>query len=239
VNTPLLNHRAERLFRCRLKAIVPENACASATNAIVVEGPGKRGETVQVCADPECELHSRPNHRAEDEEARRMREEERNRRELERDRIREANRRLLDTVLGQIPAALTRDDYQMLVFAAIDRLEYEDWEAITERHGIDADESQEPDAASFELRKKAQEAKEPQLIRMLIEIALLRSGYSDEKLGPTDALVLTADRYAKGRRTQKARSKEAKCAKAKQQPKRRVTQASGSTKKSARKGGAA
>jgi hypothetical protein len=85
----------------------------------------------------------------------------------------------------------------MLVFAAIDRLEYEDWEAITDRYQIDTDESREPDAVGFELRNnRVKEATEAQLIRMLVELALLRSGYSDEALEPSDPLVSAARRYS-------------------------------------------
>ena len=61
------------------------------------------------------------------------------------------------------------------MFATIDRLQYEDWDAI--------------------LRKKAQEATEPQLIRMVMELALLPSGYSEEPLEPTDPLASAARRY--------------------------------------------
>jgi ParB family chromosome partitioning protein len=221
------------LTRHEYKAVEPAKPCEKATDAIVVEGPGKRGEVVQVCADPECGVHGTPNHEAEDEEAERQREEERTRRERERNQNREANRLLLDSVLKKVPATLTREDYQMLVFAAIERLEYEEWESMIERHQIGADESQEPDAAEIELRRKAQEATEPLLIRMLIEMTLLRSGYSEEKLEPTDPLILAAARYAK------AKPKAAKCAKRKAQPKARKAQPTATGKKSARKGGAA
>ena len=44
---------------------VHQAQCSKATTAIVVEGPGKRGEIVQVCADPECEIHGKPNFRKE------------------------------------------------------------------------------------------------------------------------------------------------------------------------------
>jgi hypothetical protein len=162
-----------------------------------------------------------------------LREEERNHREEERKQNREANRRLLDSALRNVPATLTRDDVQMLVFAAIERLEYEEWEAMIEQHEIDADESQEPDAVGIELRKKAQEATEPQLIRLLIEMALLGSGYSEETLDPTDPLVRAAARYAK------TKPKATKCAKRKARPKPRKTQTTATAKKSTIKGGAA
>ena len=178
--------------------IVPPNKpCTNGTSAIVVEGPGKRGEVVQICADPKCEVHGKPDHRAEQEAAAKARQEEWRRRELEAQKNRTNNRRLLDDVLKNAPATLTRDDYRMLVLASIERLDCDDWEAITERHGIETDETSEPDAARFELNKKVQKAPEAQLIRMLIEIALLPSGNSDEELPPTDILVTTAARYAR------------------------------------------
>ncbi|HKD04877.1 MAG TPA: ParB/RepB/Spo0J family partition protein [Bryobacteraceae bacterium] len=181
-------------------------------------------------AEPVGEAHAAPARTAEDERADRAREQERARWEEERLQNRESNRQLLDSVLTRIPPTLTRDDYQMLVFAAIERLEYEDWAALAERHDIKTDDSREPDAAEMALYKKAEEATELQLVRMLIELGLLRSGYSDEKLDPTDPLIRAAARYAKAKR------QHAKCA-GRKTPSRRNT-AKASAKKSIRKGGA-
>lgn len=102
---------------------------------------------------------------------------------------------MLDAVLAAVPKSLTRDDYEMLVVAAIERLEYEVFDAACERYNIDTDEVQEPDAAAFELRKRAQGATEAQLVRMLVELALLPSGFSDERLLPHDPLASAAARY--------------------------------------------
>ena len=143
----------------------------------------------------------------------REREEERSRRVLEQETNKQNNRRLLDMVLDNLPTTLTRDDYQMLVFAAIDRLEYEDWEVITERYRMDANESEEPDAMTLELRKRAEEAGESLLVHMLVEFALLRSGYSDEVLEQDDPLASAARRYSsrpQSKRTPKP--KAIKCA---------------------------
>jgi len=134
--------------------------CSKATDAIVVEGPGKPGEIVQVCADPECETHGKPNYRAEQEAAAHQREADWTRQQQQREKNRENNRRLLDRVLEKIPKVLTRDDLEMLVFAAIDRLDFEDWDAVCERYQIETDDVQEPEAAAFELRKKAQASTE-------------------------------------------------------------------------------
>jgi len=142
-------------------------------------------------------------------------------------------------VLDCILRTLTRADYETLVFATIDRLEYEDWDAICDRYRIDTDQAREPDAAAFELRQKAQEATEPLLIRMLMELALLPSGYSEEALEPLDPLAGTARRYGISLTEKKnAKPKTAKCsAKAKpsrthSKPKASLKSATKATKKS-------
>jgi hypothetical protein len=207
-----------------------------------VEGPGKRGEIVHVCADPECEVHGKPNYRAEQEAAERERQKASKRQQEQQQKNRLNNRRLLDAVLDRIPKTLTRDDYETLVFATIDRLQHEDWDAICEHYHINTDEMREPDAAGFELRKKAQDATEPQLIHMLMELTLLPSGYSEESLEPTDPLASAARRYnvsltAKKNPKTKAGPKAKNARKhSKAKPATGVTKA---TKKIARKGGAA
>ncbi len=227
----------------------PKQQCSQATPAIVVEGPGQRGELVQVCTDPECEVHGKPDHRAEQEAATREREEQWKRQQQQRQKNQESNRRLLDAVLQNVPKILTRADYEMLVFSAIDGLDYEDWDAIIERYNIDTEEQHEPDAAAFELRKKAQKATEPELIRMLVEFTLLPSGYSDEVLEPTDPLASAARRYNVSMTPKKAaKPKAAKCAtnkkaqdNSKQARKPKATPSANKAvkKTSAQKGGAA
>ena len=169
--------------------------CSTATSAIVVEGPGKRGEIIQVCADSTCAVHGKPNHRAEQENITRQRQEEWQARQQERAANQEKNRQLLDSVLGQIPEVLKRADFETLLFAVVERLESDDWEAIAERYKIDTDDFQEPDAAAFELRKKAESATDSQLVSMLFELALLPFGYSEEPLEFTNPLASAARRY--------------------------------------------
>ncbi|HJT71303.1 MAG TPA: ParB/RepB/Spo0J family partition protein [Terriglobales bacterium] len=221
-----------------------QSHCSKATAAIVVEGPGKRGELVQICADPECEVHGKPNFRVEQEAAQRERQEEWKRHEEERQKNRDHNRRLLDAVLNCIPKKLARADYETLVFAIIDRLQYEDWDAVCDYYNIDTDEAREPDAAAFELRKKTRQATEPQLVRMLMELALLPSGYAEEALEPLDPLASTARRYGVSLAA-KPKAKAAKCS-AKATPPRTHSRpkatSKGNTKattKVAAKGGAA
>jgi len=219
--------------------------CSRATDAIVVEGPGKRGELVHVCADPDCEVHGKPNFRAEQEAAERERQKEWKQREEQRQKHRDHNRRLLDAVLEHIPKTLTRADYELLVVATVDRLQYEDWEAVCDRYGIDTDETREPDAAAFELRKKAKEATEAQLVRMLMELALLPSGYSDEPLEPIDPLASAARRLGVSLAAKNGKSPASKCGskakhpRASAKPKTRMKAATKIAKRATAKGGAA
>ena len=151
----------------------------------------------------------------------------------------------MNAVLDCIPKTLTRADYETLVFATIDRLQYEDWDAICDWYSINTDETREPDAAGFELRKKAQEATEAQLVRMLMELALLPSGYSDEALEPLDPLASAARRYGVSLTPKKkAKPKAAKCVSKAKRPrshsKRKANPKTTKTaKKAAAKGGAA
>jgi len=222
-----------------------QSPCSRATDAIVVEGPGKRGELVHVCADPDCEIHGKPNFRAEQEAAERERQKEWKQREEQRQKHRDHNRRLLDAVLEHIPKTLTRADYELLVVATIDRLQYQDWEAVCDRYGIDTDETREPDAAAFELRKKAKEATEPQLVRMLMELALLPSGYSDEPLESIDPLASAARRLGVSLTSKNGKSPASKCGskakhpRASAKPKRRMKATTKIAKRATAKGGAA
>jgi ParB family chromosome partitioning protein len=221
--------------------------CSKATSAIVVEGPGKRGEVVHVCADPECEVHGKPNYRAEQEAAERERQKAWKRQQEQQQKNRENNRRLFDAVLDRLPKTLTRDDYETLVVATIERLRYEEWDAVCERYNMNTDEVREPDAASFELRKRAQEATELQLIRMLMELALLSSGWSEEPLEHNDPLASAARRYDVALTAKKMpKMKRAKGAKgngvrkpSKAKPGRNRAAKGKTTKKTARAGGAA
>jgi hypothetical protein len=219
--------------------------CSKGTSAIVVEGHGKRGELVHVCADPDCEVHGKPNSRAEQEAAERERQKEWKRQEERRQKHRDHNRRLLDPVMERIPKTLTRADYELLVNATIDRLQYEDWDAICDRYCINTDETREPDAAAFELRKKVTEATEPQLVRLLMELALLPSGYSDEPLEPINPLASAARRLGVSLTAKNGKSPASKCGskakhpRASAKPKTRVKATTKTAKRATAKGGAA
>jgi hypothetical protein len=69
--------------------------------------------------------------------------------EQEQRKARESNCRLLDAVLDALPKSLARDDYEMLVVAAIERLEYEALDAACERYKIETDEERRRARTAF------------------------------------------------------------------------------------------
>jgi hypothetical protein len=169
--------------------------CEHATKGIVVEGPGKRGEIVQICANSECPIHGMPNYRAEQEAVNRHREEEWRLRQEQQRKITAKNLRLFEAVLAKAPRKLAKADLEMFACTAIRRLEYEHLDILAERHGVKADQRTDDDAVQAQLCGKAQAASEPELIRMLVEIALLPSGYSHAELNSEDPLSDAARRY--------------------------------------------
>jgi hypothetical protein len=185
------------LTRNEYAVVEPEDTqrCAG-TPAIVVEGPGRRGEVLQVCVDSDCAVHGRPNHREAQEAEAQARAAEWKERQAERERNREKNLQLLNSTLKIAPKSLTRADYELLVLALLKRLEYDEVDEVCARSGIEVDQEREPDYANAALAERARQLTEPQLIGMLLELALLPSGMSDEELEPTDLLVLTAERYS-------------------------------------------
>jgi hypothetical protein len=208
--------------------------CARATRAIVVEGPGKRGEVIQVCADPECEIHGKPNYKAEKEAIDRQREEDWNRQQEQRRTTAEKNRRLFDAVLAKVPRCLSKADFEMLVIATIDRVELEHLDAVCEWYRFDTDEVRDGESLQAQLRAKARVATEPELTRMLVGLTLLPSGNSCEELSPDDPLAGAARRYGVNSRN----NKPTKQRKGKTTP---VTKVNGKTpgKRTAKREGAA
>jgi hypothetical protein len=197
-----------------------EILCGSAATGIVVEGQ-HLGKTVQICADPECTVHHAPRREAEEE-----RDEEYERAAEERRKNLADNQALLDSVLSKAPAVLTSADHEMIIAAWLHVLEYEDSERLCERRQIEvADvEAEEDYRATF--AKHVAGLSDAEIARFLIELALIRSGYSAKALDEADPVRAAAQRYS---RTTKATAR--KPAKAKKKTKAKQTKA--------RKGGAA
>ena len=197
-----------------------EVVCESTPTGIVVEGQ-HLGKTIQICADPECPVHHAPRREAEEE-----RDEEYERAAEERRKHLAENQSLLDSVLAKAPAVLTRADHEMIIAAWLDVIEYEDSERLCERHQIDAAEVEAEDGYRVTFAKHVAGLSDADVVRFLIELALIRSGYCSTVLAETDPLRVAAQRYARP-----ALRKAAKKSKTKTQPK--------SKRLKSRKGGAA
>ncbi len=188
------NKESEVLTRNDYTVIEPSapNRCPRATAAVVVEGPGKRGEIVTVCADPSCPIHGKVDEQAEREEAIQHRQEEWRKAQEARAQQRAQNRELLDSVLSRQPAELGREDLQMIAMWMLERLDGEEIDVAAERNGINVDGE---DAPELELSNKIQDAGVEDLAGLLRLFTLCPSALRDEALADSDSLVLADRRY--------------------------------------------
>jgi hypothetical protein len=121
------------------------------------------------------------------------------------------NRQLLDEVVKKAPAALKRADFEMLVLAFIESRSIDDFEALAEQYEIDTEKVRTDQDLADLLRKEATSMTEQQLVRTLIELALLPFGHSYKELSADSPLVLAAKRYGASVLKQKAAAQK-KCA---------------------------
>ncbi len=214
------NKESEVLTRNDYTVIEPSapNRCPRATAAVVVEGPGKRGEIVTVCADPSCPVHGKADEQAEREEAIQQRQEEWRKAQEVREQQRAQNRELLDSVLSRKPAELSREDFQMIAMWMLERLDGEEIELAAERNGINVD---GVDAPELELSSKIKDAGDEDLRKLLVLFALCPSALSDEPLAETDALAIANRRY--GSRPMKTKRSNSQRLKVIAKSKRRVS----------------
>jgi len=168
-----------------------EIVCGSAATGIVVEGQ-HLGKTVQICADPECPVHHAPRRQAEEE-----RDEEYERQAEERRNNLAENQALLDSILAKAPAVLTRADYEMIIAAWLEVIEYEDAERLCERHGIETSDVEIEEDYRATFAQHVSKLSDAEVARFLIELALIRSGYSSAQLEASDPLRMTAERYSR------------------------------------------
>jgi hypothetical protein len=130
------------------------------------------------------------------------------------------------------------------VLAFIESLSTDNFEALAEQYKIDTEKVRTDQELADLLRKKTRGMTEQQLVRTLIELALLPFGHSYKELSADNPLVLAAKRYGASVPKEK-RAAQKKCApspKAKQtmpRPSKQAKPVNAPTAKSARKGGAA
>jgi ParB family transcriptional regulator, chromosome partitioning protein len=204
--------------------------CESAATGIVVEG-NQVGRTVQICANAECPIHHAPQQQAREE-----REEEYERVLAERRKNLAQNRELLDSVLSKVPAVLGRPDHEMMIAAWMESLDYEDFERLCERHQIPYEETHLEEDIRELFRQYLSKLADTDVSRFLMELALLPSGYSSNKLEETDRLLVAAKLYDRPRQ----RLPTVTVNKGKQKSKSRVPEKNRRNRKQmAAKGGAA
>ncbi|HEX3684950.1 MAG TPA: ParB/RepB/Spo0J family partition protein [Bryobacteraceae bacterium] len=171
-----------------------EQPCKHMARAIVVEG-GKRGELLDVCADTACAVHNAPTNRTTETERKQQQQQSKQEQEL-RDKAHRQNRELLDAVVKKAPATLKRADFQMLVLAFVENLSIDDFEALADQYKkVDTEKVRTDQDLAELLRNRVRTMTEQQLVRTLIEVALLPFGHSYKELATDNPLVLAAKRY--------------------------------------------
>ena len=166
-----------------------QKPCDKMAEAIVMDG-GKRGQTVKVCADPNCRVHH-PNTPSPQQVAK-ERADERKRIEKEKLAI-TVRHRVLATILQRASAPLKKADLLTVAHYLICRLSYNQIPGVAKRHKIEV--KKDSDSAQELLAKQAGNYDESELCKLLLEISLLDSAYQRSTAGRADALMDTAKRY--------------------------------------------
>ncbi|HEX4169334.1 MAG TPA: hypothetical protein VHZ55_28055 [Bryobacteraceae bacterium] len=94
--------------------------------------------------------------------------------------------------MKKAPATLKRADFEMLVLAFIKSLSIDDFEAVADQYKVDTEKVQTDQDLADLLRKKVTTMTEQQLVRTLIELALLPFGHSYKELAADNLLVLVS-----------------------------------------------
>lgn len=151
---------------------------------------GKRGQTVKVCADPNCRVHHpntpSPQHVAKE------RADERKRIEKEKLAI-TVRHRVLATILQRVSAPLKKADLLTVAHYLISRLSYNQIPVVAKRHKVEV--KKDSDSGQELLAKQVVNYDEPELSKLLLEISLLDSAYQRGTTSRADALLDTAKRY--------------------------------------------
>jgi hypothetical protein len=115
-------------------------------------------------------------------------------------------------------------------------LDYEDFERMCERHQLPFEETETEEDIRESFRRYVSKMADAEVSRFMMELALLPSGYSSNKLRDSDRLVVAAKLYGRRRK----RLTRVAAAKPKQKTKPRTSEKSSKNlKKMTAKGGAA
>jgi ParB family transcriptional regulator, chromosome partitioning protein len=166
-----------------------QKPCDKMAEAIVMDG-GKRGQTVKVCADPNCRVHH-PNTPS-PQELQRDRLQERKRIEKEKIAI-TARHRVLAAVLERVSVPLKKADLLTIAQHALASVPHNRLPLLAKRHKLEIDKSSASPAEL--LLKQVSRYDESDLSRLLLEISLLESAYRNGGDPDSDDLTTTAKRY--------------------------------------------
>ena len=173
-----------------------QKPCDKMAEAIVMDG-GKRGQTLKVCADPNCRVHH-PNCRVHHpntpspQQVANERADERKRIEKEKLAI-TVRHRVLATILQRVSAPLKKADLLTVAHYLISRLSYNQIPAVAKRHKVEV--KKDSDSGQELLAKQVGNYDESELCRVLLEITLLDSAYRRSATDGEDTLLGVAKRY--------------------------------------------
>ena len=161
-----------------------QKPCDKMAEAIVMDG-GKRGQVVNVCADPACRVHH-PNTPSPQQVERERAEE---RRRIEKTKLAITSRhRALAAVLERVSAPLKKADLSTVVHHVIGQLPYSQVPTLAKRHKVE--EGKSTKTPQELLAKRVTTYDEAALCRILLEISLLDSAYM--RSGASDELLIDA-----------------------------------------------
>lgn len=181
------------LSRDRYSLIGKGDHCEHAEKAIVVHGYGKRGQVLDICADPNCKVHSRRGvyHRDPRELAKRKAEEAKRRREID------IRRRTLAEVLGRVPVNLSREDLDFIAIAHLHEMQQDTKKVLCERHGWEPIKAQCSRDWQAPIEKQIPLVTQQELERLLIEMSLVGELLIStwQTIGKPKFLSAIAERY--------------------------------------------
>ena len=171
------------------KQPVVQKPCEKMTEAIVMDG-GNRGQTVKVCADPNCRVHH--GDRPSPQQLQRDRAQERKRIEKEKVAI-TARHRILATILERVSVPMKKADLLTVAQHVLGSVPYNRIPLLAKRHKLEIEKS---NASPVQLlQKQVSRYDESGLFRLLLEISLLESAYRSGGDSDSDILLNTAKRY--------------------------------------------
>ena len=155
-----------------------QKSCDKMAEAIVMDG-GKRGQTVMVCADPNCRVHH-PNTPS-PQQLQHDRQQERKRIEKEKIAI-TARHRVLAAVLERVSVPLKKADLLTIAEHVLAGVPYNRLPLLAKRHKLEIDKSRSSPAEL--LSKHFSHYDESDLSRLLLEMSLLELAYRNGKALP-------------------------------------------------------